>query len=73
MINGKTAIVTGASRGIGRAIAERYAKEGANVAIIYNGSEEKAEEAVKQCESYGVKAQKYKCNVASFDECKDTV
>ena len=42
MLKGKTALVTGASRGIGAAIAEKYAENGVNVAIIYNGSEEKA-------------------------------
>ncbi len=73
MINGKTAVITGASRGIGRAIALRFAKEGANIAIIYAGSDEKADEVVKEALSFGVKAEKFKCNVASFDECKETV
>lgn len=73
MINGKTAVITGASRGIGRAIALRFAKEGANIAVIYAGSDEKADEVVKEALSFGVKAEKFKCNVASFDECKETV
>ncbi len=53
---GKNALVTGGSRGIGRAIALFLAKEGANVAINYAGNREKAEEVVKEIEALGVKA-----------------
>ena len=73
MLNEKTAIITGASRGIGAAIAEKFASQGANVAIIYNGSKEKATEVKSKCEEFGVKAQIYKCNVADLNECKETV
>lgn len=55
-LSGKTAIVTGSSRGIGRAIAERLGRDGASVAVTYHGNREKAEEAVKTIESYGSKA-----------------
>jgi len=73
MLKGKTALVTGASRGIGRAIAIEYAMQGANVAIIYAGNETAAQETRRACEEQGVKAEIYKCNVADFDEVKETV
>ena len=73
MLNGKTAVITGASRGIGAAIAEKYASLGANVAIIYNGNEEKARTVQKTALDMGVKAEIYKCNVACAEECKETV
>ena len=73
MLKGKTALVTGASRGIGRAIAIEYAMQGANVAIVYAGNEAAAEETRAACEEQGVKANIYKCNVADFEEVKATV
>ncbi len=69
----KTALVTGAARGIGRAIAEELAKSGMNVIINYNGSEEKAEETAETVRSYGVKSSIYRCNVADFNECKKMI
>ena len=49
MLQGKIAVITGASRGIGKAIAERFASEGAFVIINYNGSKEHAQEVKKLC------------------------
>ncbi len=73
MLNGKTALVTGASKGIGRAIALRLAAEGAAVAVNYNGSAEKAEAVVREIEEAGGKAIAIKCNVADFSETEAMV
>lgn len=73
MLKDKTALVTGASRGIGRAIALEFAALGANVAIIYAGNEEAARDTRKVCMELGVKAEIYKCNVADCEEVKATV
>jgi len=73
MLKGKVAVVTGGSRGIGRAIALEMAKAGADVAIIYAGSTEKAMEAVEMIEKLGRKAKAYVCNVADFSACEATV
>ena len=72
-LKGKTAIITGGSRGIGAGIAEKFAAYGANVAIIYNGNLEKATEVKQKVEAFGTKCEIYKCNVASSEECKSTV
>lgn len=66
MLEGKTALVTGGARGIGRAISIALAKEGATVVINYNGSEERAKETAKAVEEAGGKAVVYRCNVADF-------
>jgi len=73
MLKDKVAIVTGASRGIGKAIAIDMAKNGANVAIIYAGNKEKAEETKAKAEEFGVKANIYKCDVANFEEATECV
>lgn len=74
MLKGQVAIVTGGSRGIGAAIANKLASMGADIAIIYAGNEEKAKAVCEQCSSqYGVKAEAYKCNVADFNETKEVV
>ena len=66
MLENKIALVTGAGRGIGRAIAIALAKEGAEVVINYNGSEERAKEVKQTIEENGGKASIYKCNVSDF-------
>lgn len=72
-LNGKTALVTGASRGIGRAIALRLAEDGANVAVIYAGSADKAEAVVNEITALGVNAKAYRCNVADSVAVNETV
>ncbi|MDD3192418.1 MAG: 3-oxoacyl-[acyl-carrier-protein] reductase [Oscillospiraceae bacterium] len=73
MLTGKTALITGASRGIGKAIAEAFAKEGANLAVIYAGSEQAAQKVCEQAAQHGVQAKAYQCDVADFDKVKETV
>lgn len=73
MLSGKTALVTGGSRGIGRAIAIDLAKNGADVAVNYSGNEEKANEVVKEIESLGRKAFAIRANVANADEVNSMV
>lgn len=70
MLQGKKALVTGASRGIGRAIALNLAQNGADVAINYAGNEAKAAETAKECASYGVDAFPVQANVAREDDVK---
>ena len=70
MLKGKVAVVTGASRGIGKAIAIGMAKEGATVVINYNGSKARAEEVQKEIEENGGKAGVYQCDVSDFAACE---
>jgi len=66
----KTAVVTGGSRGIGRAICLELAKEGANLVINYAGNLQAAEEAKKSCEELGAEVLLVQGDVSSFDDCK---
>ena len=73
MLKGKTAIVTGAARGIGREIARALAKEGAFVIVNYNGSRERAEETVQKIRKNGGKAEAYPCDVSDFRASEEMV
>ena len=74
MLKGKTAVVTGGSRGIGEAIVYKLASMGANVAVIYAGNATAAERVCEKCrQEYGVEANPYQCNVADFSAAKETV
>lgn len=67
---GKTAVVTGGSRGLGRAICLELAKGGANVVFCYAGNEAAAKETTAACEALGAKALAVQCDVAKADEVK---
>lgn len=69
----KVAIVTGASRGIGRQIAINLAMDGYSVVINYNGNEAKALETLEECNKYSNDNMIYKCNVASFSEVEQMI
>ena len=74
MLKGKTAVVTGGSRGIGAAIVCKLASMGANAAVIYAGNAAAAENICEKCrQEYGVQAKAYQCNVADFSATKETV
>lgn len=73
LLKDKTALITGASRGIGKGIAVEFAKQGANVAFTFNASVEAAQELEKELESYGVKAKGYQSNAANFDAAQELV
>lgn len=73
LLAGKTALITGAGRGIGRAIALRFAQEGANVAITDIRITDEVGEFIAQLNAMGVKAKAYTSNAADFDDAHKTV
>ncbi len=73
MLTGKTVLITGASRGIGRAIALALAKEGADIALIYAGNASAAAEALEQVRALGVKAESFQCDVADHAAVKELI
>lgn len=73
LLENKTALITGASRGIGKGIAIEFAKQGANVAFTFNASVDAAKELEKELEAFGIKAKGYQSNAADFDSAQDLV
>lgn len=69
----KTAVITGGSRGIGLAIAEKLAAGGANIAILYVGDEAEGKAAVEKLQQYGTKVAQYFCDVSDFEGSKKAV
>jgi 3-oxoacyl-[acyl-carrier protein] reductase len=70
LVKGKNVIITGASRGIGKGIAQAFAKAGANVAFTYSSSAGPAEELEKELTALGVKAKAYQSNAADFESAQ---
>lgn len=73
MLKEKVAVVTGASRGIGKAVALKLASMGAIVIVNYAGSKDKAESVVKEIEDMGGKAEAVPCDVSDFQMCSDFI
>lgn len=73
LLNGRTALVTGATRGIGRAIALKFAAEGADVAFTYRSQHEAAQSLVAEIEALGVRAKAYTSDAASFEDAHKVV
>lgn len=73
MLKGKTAVVTGGSRGIGGAISKLFAENGADIAFLYAGNIQKAEQMQAELTALGVKAKGYQCNVADAEQVAATV
>ena len=73
LLTGKTALVTGATRGIGRSIALRFAAEGADVAFTYRSQHEAAQNLVSELEALGVKALAFASDASSFDDAHKVV
>ncbi|MBQ9410605.1 MAG: 3-oxoacyl-[Bacteroidales bacterium] len=73
LLNGKVALVTGAARGIGKAIALKFASEGASIAFTDLVINEAAEETVKELEAFGVKVKAYASNAADFEATQEVV
>lgn len=73
LLEGKIALITGASRGIGEAIAKKFAEQGANIAFTYFTSEEKAKTLESSLKNSGIKSIAYRSNAASFSEAEKLV
>ncbi|MCP4520104.1 MAG: 3-oxoacyl-[acyl-carrier-protein] reductase [Cytophagales bacterium] len=73
LLEGKTALITGASKGIGKAIALRFAEQGANVAFTYLSSVEQGEALVAELEAFGIKAKGYRSDASQFSAAEELV
>ena len=73
ILQNKVAVVTGGSRGIGKAIAEKFAAEGASVAILYSSNSASADAVVEEIRNAGGTAKAYQCHVENSDEVGNTI
>lgn len=73
MLNGKVAVVTGGSRGIGKATAQKLASLGADIAVVYRSEDAAAAELCSELQQQGVKAEPFKLDVSVYDDAKETV
>lgn len=71
LLENKTALITGGSRGIGYAVAKLFAAQGANIAFTYLSSDEKAKALENELQAFGVKAKAYKSNAASYSQAQE--
>jgi 3-oxoacyl-[acyl-carrier protein] reductase len=73
LLEGKTALITGASKGIGRKIAEKFAEHGANVAFTYLSSVEKGQALEQELQAHGTQVKGYRSDASKFDEADKLV
>lgn len=73
LLEGKVAIITGGTRGIGKGIVETFVKNGAHVAFTYSSSSAAADQIVKDLSSYGVTVKSYQSNAADYEQAQDLV
>ncbi|MEM6643253.1 MAG: 3-oxoacyl-[acyl-carrier-protein] reductase [Bacteroidota bacterium] len=73
LLEGKTALITGASKGIGKAIALRYAEQGANIAFTYLSSVEKGEQLEKELTSKGIQAKGYRSDASDYGAAQELI
>lgn len=73
MLKDKVALITGGSRGIGKAIALQYAKEGAKLVINYIGGEEEARDTAQELKELGAEVFLYPCDISKFDEVEEMI
>ncbi|WP_257657030.1 3-oxoacyl-[acyl-carrier-protein] reductase [Parapedobacter lycopersici] len=73
LLEGKTALVTGASKGIGRTIAQKFAEQGANVAFTYLSSVEKGQALEQELQAYGTKIKGFRSDASKFDEAEKLI
>ncbi|WP_262249489.1 3-oxoacyl-[acyl-carrier-protein] reductase [Parapedobacter soli] len=73
LLEGKTALITGASKGIGRKIAEKFAEQGANVAFTYLSSVEKGQALEQELQAYGTKIKGYRSDASKFEAAEQLV
>jgi len=73
LLDGKTALITGASRGIGKAIAKKYASHGANVAFTYLNSEDSAKALVEELKVYEVTVKSYKSDASDYTQAEELI
>jgi 3-oxoacyl-[acyl-carrier protein] reductase len=73
LLEGKTALITGASKGIGRKIAEKFAEQGANVAFTYLSSVEKGQALEQELQSFGTQVKGYRSDASKFDQAEQLI